>query len=116
LRDPAHAASGPVGGAIFETAVLMEVIKTLAHGGEEPQVYFWRTSTGMEVDLVVETGGKLIPIEVKLSATPRPAMAEAIRQFQHDFAGKAAPGYVIHPGDVRLPLAPGVTALPFGEF
>jgi hypothetical protein len=31
------------------------------------------------------------------------------------FVGKAAPGYVIHPGDVRLPLAPDVMALPFAE-
>ncbi|MBU4232165.1 MAG: nucleotidyltransferase domain-containing protein [Proteobacteria bacterium] len=27
----------------------------------------------------------------------------------------AAPGYVIHPGEVRLPLAPGVVALPFRD-
>ena len=115
LRDAAHAAAGPMGGAIFETAVLMEIVKTLVHRGEEPQVYFWRTSAGTEVDIVVETGGRLVPIEVKLSATPRPAMAAAIRTFRADFGEKAAPGYVVHPGDVRLPLAPGVVALPFAE-
>ena len=73
LKDPAHAAAGPVGGAIFETAVLMEIIKTLCHRGEEPQVYFWRTAAGAEVDIVVAAGGQLIPLEVKLAATPRPA-------------------------------------------
>ena len=31
-----------------------------------------------EVDFVVETTGQLVPVEVKLSATPRPAMAGAI--------------------------------------
>jgi predicted AAA+ superfamily ATPase len=40
LRDPEHAASGPMAGAIFETAVLAEIVKTLVHRGEEPQVYF----------------------------------------------------------------------------
>ena len=75
LKDPEHAASGPMGGAIFETAVLSEIMKVLAGRGEEPQMYFWRTSTGVEVDIVVERAGKLVPIEVKLSATPRPAMA-----------------------------------------
>jgi hypothetical protein len=64
----------------METAVLSEIVKTLTHRGIDPQVYFWRTITGTEVDFVVETGGKLVPIEVKLSATPRPAMASARNQ------------------------------------
>lgn len=115
LRDPEHAAAGPMGGAIFETAVLSEVVKAITHRGIEPHVYFWRTAAGVEVDIVVEANGKLVPIEVKLSATPRPEMAASISIFRKDFGSRVAPGYVIHPGDVRLPLAPGVTALPFGE-
>jgi uncharacterized protein len=114
LKDPDHAAAGPLGGPIFETAVLLEIVKTFASRGEEPLVYFWRTSTGVEVDFIVETGGRLIPIEVKLSATPRPAMANGIRAFQADLGEKAAGGFVVHPGDVKLPMAPRVTALPYG--
>ena len=113
LKDPAHAAAGPLGGAIFETAVLLEIVKAFVNRGEEPKIHFWRTSAGVEVDLVVEAGGELIPIEIKLSATPRPAMANGIRTLREDLGVKAGPGYVIHPGDVRLPLAPNVIALPF---
>jgi len=112
LKDPEHAASGPLGGAIMETAVLMEIVKTLTHQGTEPRVYFWRTSAGAEVDIVVETADGLVPVEVKLSATPHPSMASSIRTFQEDFAEKALPGYVVHTGDIRLPLGPKVTALP----
>jgi predicted AAA+ superfamily ATPase len=115
LKDSDHAAAGPLGGAIFETAVLLEIVKAFINRGEEPQIHFWRTSAGVEVDLVVETGGKLIPIEVKLSATPRPAMASGIRAFQEDLGEKAGSGFVIHPGEARLPLAPRVVALPFTE-
>lgn len=113
LRDPAHAAAGPMAGAIFETAVLSEIVKTLASRGVEPQVYFWRTSNGTEVDFLVDAGAKLVPIEVKVSATPRPPMAAGITAFHAALDKKAAPGYVVHPGEVYLPLAPGVTALPF---
>ena len=113
LKDPEHAAAGPMGGAIMETAVLSEIVKTLAHRGLDAQVYFWRTVAGTEVDFVVESDGKLIPVEVKLSATPRPTMATAIRAFQKDMDGVATPGYVVHPGDTRLPLGDGVTAIPF---
>lgn len=115
LKDPRHAVSGPMGGPIMETAVLSEIVKTLTHRGVDPQVYFWRTSAGTEVDIVVETLGRLVPIEVKLSATPRPAMAMSIKTFQQDCGDKAAAGYVVHPGDVRLPLGRTVTALPFAE-
>jgi predicted AAA+ superfamily ATPase len=115
LKDPEHAASGPMGGAIMETAVLAEIVKTFIHRGIDPQVYFWRTTAGTEVDIIVGTGGKLVPIEVKLSATPRPAMASAIRIFQKDLGDKSMPGYVVHPGDVKLPLGSGVTALPFAK-
>mgnify|MGYP005852787353 CR=1 FL=1 len=115
LRDPEHAALGPMGGSIMETAVLSEVVKTLTHRGTDPQVYFWRTSSGTEVDILVESAGKLVPIEVKLSATPRPAMAASIKTFQEDFGRRATPGYIVHPGDIRLPLGAGVTALPFAE-
>ena len=115
LKDPAHAASGPMGGAIMETAVLSEIIKTLTHRGIDPQVYFWRTTAGTEVDIVVEAGAKLVPIEVKLSATPRSAMASALKTFQKDFRDKVLAGYVVHPGDITLSLGSGIIALPFSE-
>lgn len=115
LRDPEHAAAGPLGGAIFETAVLAEIVKTFWHRGEEPRVYFWRTTTGVEVDVVVAVGGHIVPVEIKLSATPRPAMAAGILALRQDLGEKVEPGYVIHPGEIHLPPAPGVRALPFIE-
>lgn len=115
LKDPEHAASGPMGGAIMETAVLSEIVKTLSHQGIDPQVYFWRTVAGTEVDIIVEAEGRFVPIEVKHSATPHPAMAKAIKIFQKDMGDKAMPGYVVHPGEITLPLGSGVTALPFSS-
>ena len=115
LRDSAHAASGPLGGAIMETAVLSEIVKSATHRGLAPRVFFWRTRAGTEVDIVVESTGKLVPVEVKLSATPRPGMAASIRSLQRDLGTEAMPGYVVHPGDVRLPLGSGATALPFSD-
>ena len=115
LKDPDHAASGPMGGAIMETMVLTEVIRTLTHKGIEPEVYFWRTSAGTEVDIVVAGGGKLIPLEVKLSATPRPKMAASIGILKEDLGNVVSRGYVVHPGDVRIPLAAFAKALPFAE-
>ncbi len=64
---------------------------------------------------MVDAAGWPVPIEVKLSATPRPAMAKAVKILQQDLGSAAKSGYVVHSGDVRLPLGAGVAALPFGE-
>lgn len=115
LKDPDHAARGPLGGAILETAVLGELMKALARGGTRPRVYFWRTNSGEEVDFLVQINGQMVPIEVKKSTTPTPRMGAAIRAFQRDLGQKALHGYVVHPGDLRIPLGDRVTALPFAD-
>ena len=55
----------------METAVLSEIVKSATHRGLAPRVFFWRTRAGTEVDIVVESDGRFVPVEVKLSATPR---------------------------------------------
>lgn len=114
LKDPAHAAAGPMAGAIFETAVLAEIVKSLVHQGREPQVYFWRTAAGEEVDILVDTGETIVPIEVKVSATPRPGMADGISKLRQALGSRVGHAYVVHTGTVRLPLGADVEALPFG--
>lgn len=111
LRDVEHAFAGPMGGAIFENLVIADIYKTYLHRGEEPTLYYWRTVAGSEVDLVIETQSGLIPLETKLSETPRPEMSKEIQAFQRDFKEKALAGYVVHPGSMLLPLGQGVTAL-----
>jgi uncharacterized protein len=115
LRDADHALAGPMGSAIMETVVLNEILRSITHRGYEPQAYFWRTYDGHEVDIVVDTGERLVPIEVKSSATPNARMAAGIRMLRESLGERVSKGYVVHPGDVRLPLGADAIALPFGE-
>jgi hypothetical protein len=85
LRVPQHAASSPMGVAIFENLMAVELYKTLVHRGEEPLRYFWRIASVSEVDFILEMHRKLMPLEVKLSATPRIEMARGIAAFCGDF-------------------------------
>ena len=78
----------------------MEITKALLCRGEEPRLFFWRTSAGREVDLLVEVGTRLIPIEIKTTATPRPPMAAGVEQFLTDLPKAADAGYLIHTGDL----------------
>ncbi len=56
-------------GAIFESFVVSELHKNFAHRGEQPSLYFWRDSGGHEVDLVVDLGSRLVPVEIKSAQT-----------------------------------------------
>lgn len=115
LRDARHLAAGPLAGAVFETFVVAEMHKRILNRGLEPNLYFWRTSAGTEVDLLVEEQGSIYPIEIKSSATPKPAMAKGIVSLQKDLGEKTGKGYVVHMGKGHLPLAPNIEAIPLVE-
>ncbi len=115
LKDPAHAAAGPMAGAIFETAVYSEISRALLNRGEEPRIYFWRTAAGSEVDFIVEHETGIVPIEVKLSATPRVEMVRPMEKLRALLGERVHRGWLVHPGDSRLPLGPSAIALPFAE-
>jgi predicted AAA+ superfamily ATPase len=115
LRDVDHLAAGPMAGAVFETYVFSQVYKRLLNRGIDPNVYFWRTATGTEVDILVEEQGLLHPLEVKATATPRPSMAKGIVSFRNDLGPQASKGYVVHMGQMTLPLAPKVEAIPLSQ-
>ncbi len=60
-----HAARG----AVFETWVVSELLKNCYNRGATPDLYFWRDSTGHEIDLLLDQGAELVPIEIKSGQT-----------------------------------------------
>lgn len=69
IRSAEELVSHSMRGGVFETFVLAELLKAYLNRGIEPQVYFWRDSTGHEVDLIVDRGSELVPVEVKSGET-----------------------------------------------
>jgi predicted AAA+ superfamily ATPase len=59
----------PLRGSIFETFVVGELIKAGHRSGERLVLSYWRDSNGHEVDVIVERGGRLMPIEIKSGRT-----------------------------------------------
>lgn len=63
--------NGAMAGAFFETFVIGEIIKSYANKGIlDLPVYFYRDRDGNEIDLLIEDGGTLYPIEIKKHADP----------------------------------------------
>ncbi len=106
LPTPEAALASPLGGPLFEGLVVAEVLKQQAHRGERPAAWFWRTRDGHEVDMLVPLAGRLLPIEVKLTATPTSRHAATLSRFRA-LAGDACldhGGVVCRvPAPVRLP-------------
>jgi predicted AAA+ superfamily ATPase len=50
-------------GSIFESFIISEFLKGYLNSGEEPAIYFWRDSTGNEIDIIVDNGNELMPVE-----------------------------------------------------
>jgi hypothetical protein len=47
--------------------------------GEEHPIYFWRDSTGNEIDIIVDEGDRLIPLEIKAGQTVSSDFFKGIR-------------------------------------
>lgn len=56
-------------GAVFESFVVAELYKNYLHRGEQPRLYFWRDAAGHEIDVIIEKGDGLIPVEIKSAQT-----------------------------------------------
>ncbi len=60
---------GAMSGAMLETWVVSEIIKSYLHHGRVPRVYFYRDKDKREVDLLIEESGTLYPVEIKKTAS-----------------------------------------------
>lgn len=115
VKNAEEAASGPLARAIFATAVLAELVKVFTHRGEEPRLFFWRTAVGEGVDFVLQTGGRLLPLEARVAIRPQPELTAGIRTFQKHFGERAGMGYVVHAQEARVSLGRHALAVPFRE-
>ncbi len=109
IADVNQLRSHPQWGALVETWCIGEVFKARLNRGQPLDCWFWRTGDGIEVDLVVETGQKLIPIEIKASSTAHFAHGANIRKLRDLSEGgevEVPPGIVIYGGDETRPCGP----------
>ena len=69
IRTVEQMITHPLRGNIFETFILSELVKSRMNQGEKPAFFFWRDSNGNEVDLLIEKGIQLYPVEIKSGRT-----------------------------------------------
>jgi len=84
----------PLRGNLFENLVVMDAVKWYKNRDDDAQFYFLRTQTGFEIDLLVESAGRLMPVEIKSASTCRDALASNVRRFAKEEAMTERPTLV----------------------
>jgi hypothetical protein len=100
-------------GAHLENLVLHDLLAWRDARIERAELGYWRTAVGEEVDFVIETGGRLLPIEVKAASRPRLGDAKHLRTFRQEYGKKSRPGLLLHTGNTVEWLGPDVLAAPW---
>ncbi len=100
-------------GAHFENLVLCDLRAWAGAQVRRTSVLHWRTTKGAEVDFVVETPDRVLPIELKSSGRPRVADARHLRTFLDEYSDVASAGLLLHGGAEAYWLAERVLAAPW---
>ncbi|HJX14703.1 MAG TPA: ATP-binding protein [Candidatus Deferrimicrobiaceae bacterium] len=115
--DGVAALFGGMGGAIFEGFVVSEAVKVFTAVGRKPDLFFWRSHDGLEVDLIVQAGSRLYPVEIKLTATPTLRHLEPLDRFRAIAGNDAAgTGILVCRAREEIPLPHGNLAIPWRSF
>lgn len=101
----------PLKGNLFENFVVSELVKERFNRNLPLNIYFWRDSTGNEIDIIIDKGTTLYPVEIKSGKT---ITSDYFKNFQFwnritDIAG----GSVIYAGDTIQKRSNGIHVLPW---
>jgi len=109
--SPATLEAGAMSGAIFETWVVGEMLKSWWHNGKQAPFYYYRDKDQKEIDVLIVRDGRVHPIEIKKTAQPGKVV---VRHFGAlDRLGlETGAGAVICLVPERLPLTATVEAIP----
>ncbi|MEO6166472.1 MAG: ATP-binding protein [Chitinophagales bacterium] len=72
----------PLKGALFETMVVTELLKKRTNSGLPVNLFYWRDKTGHEIDVITDSAGKLLPIEIKSGKTFQPDFLKSLNYWK----------------------------------
>ncbi len=99
----------PVRGAIFETLVVGEFLKRCWNEGMPSNLFFWRDSKGLEIDLLLENGEALTPVEIKSGETIASDYLDNLKKWAVISGGAGQQSWLIYGGEQRI--AHGMTQI-----
>jgi len=111
--SPTTAMAGAASGALIETWVVGEILKSWWGAGLEAPLYYLRTKDGVEIDLIFEVDGVLHPVEIKKSATVKQSWGNAFAALDR-LGLPRGEGAVLCLAPDEIPIDDRTMSLPFG--
>ncbi len=102
IHDPQVLATHPLRGSIFESFVFGELYKTLLHQVVRARLFHWRDSSNHEIDLLIDNGRTLFPVEAKSATTYHPDFAETLRWWFNLHGNANRQGAIVYGGNEPL--------------
>ena len=112
IRSPEDLRIHSSRGAVFESLVISELLKNYFHQGKESDLYFWRDSGGHEVDVLIDSGKELLPIEIKSGETIASDFFGGLHYWLGLTGEEKAPAALIYGGDSSMRRS-GVAVYPW---
>ncbi|PKP49766.1 MAG: AAA family ATPase [Bacteroidetes bacterium HGW-Bacteroidetes-12] len=93
-------------GSLVENFILMELVKQMKNKGASEDIYYWRDNKGVEVDILIDYGNKLLPIEIKSAQTFNKDFLVNIKKFNS--YSNVDIGWVIYDGILEFEAENGI--------
>lgn len=98
IQDPKQLFTHSMRGALFETFVMSEMMKNRFNKGLLSNLYFWRDSQGHEVDMLIESGDNITPVEIKSGQTITSDFMAGL-QYYRDLSKQSEQAWLIYAGE-----------------
>ena len=104
---------GSIAGMLFETFVLMELVKQATWSATPVELFFYRDTDKREVDLVIESAsGEVVGIEAKSATTVTASDARGLRLLRDKLGPRFKAGIIVYSGEHTLPIGERIWAVP----
>jgi predicted AAA+ superfamily ATPase len=115
IRSPEDLRQHSARGAVFESYVVAELLKRALHRGREPDLYFWRDSSGHEVDVLLEMGTTQVPVEIKSGETVNADFFKGLNYWKSLAGDDEMPAVLVY-GGKRSYRRQGIQVLGWSQF
>ena len=99
IESAGQMSTHPLRGALFENWVITEFLKRRWNAGKESNLFFWRSHGGLEVDLLLEQGQALTPVEIKSGATVSSDWLRPLHRWRELAGDTAGRPVIVYGGD-----------------